>query len=244
MKRISYGLQDSNNDGLADDSLVQIMNPSPWFTAHENDLIRHFSSYGDQLEDKLTSFFQEGDTTSDGYSYLQLKDIGLTLPYLQLSRIMPAGLDTMKAFPLEFTFFIDSIMTPANCIDCEGFSLDTSSTRTLYKLNVSGANLSQYLDIFQSENRMLFTFDGSIDSFNQLIGNLGSNTPYLDSVYPFKGFYEGQRFRLKVRYANCGNFIGGNNDSPSLSNSMIKSEITNKMWLCGKKQRSRHSANG
>jgi hypothetical protein len=236
MKRISYGLQDSNNDGLADDSLVQIMNPSPWFTAHENDLIRHFSSYGDQLEDKLTSFFQEGDTTSDGYSYLQLKDIGLTLPYLQLSRIMPAGLDTMKAFPLEFTFFIDSIMTPANCIDCEGFSLDTSSTRTLYKLNVSGANLSQYLDIFQSENRMLFTFDGSIDSFNQLIGNLGSNTPYLDSVYPFKGFYEGQRFRLKVRYANCGNFIGGNNDSPSLSNSMIKSEITNKMWLCGKKQ--------
>ncbi|MBK9318980.1 MAG: hypothetical protein IPM91_09315 [Bacteroidetes bacterium] len=42
------------------------MNPSPWFTAHENDLIRHFSSYGDRLEDKLTSFFQEGDTTSMG----------------------------------------------------------------------------------------------------------------------------------------------------------------------------------
>ncbi|MBL0097241.1 MAG: hypothetical protein IPP46_12700 [Bacteroidetes bacterium] len=53
----------------------------------------------------MTSFFQEGDTTSDGYSYLQLKDIGLTLPYLQLSRIMPAGLDTMKALSSGVHFF-------------------------------------------------------------------------------------------------------------------------------------------
>ncbi len=236
MKRISFGLQDSNNDGLADNSLTQIMNPSPWFTSHENDLIQHFSSYGDQLEDKMTAYFQDGDSSSGGYNYIQLRNIGLTLPFLQLSRIIPAGLDTMKAFPLEFTFYIDSIMSPSNCIDCDGFSLDTSITRTLYKLNVSGANLNQYLDVVQNENRLLFTFDGSIDSLNQLIGNLGSNSPYLDSTYSFNGFYEGQRYRLKVRYANCGNFIGENIDNTTLASVMIKSEITNKMWLSGSKQ--------
>ncbi|MFN0187904.1 MAG: T9SS type A sorting domain-containing protein, partial [Bacteroidia bacterium] len=236
MKRISFGLQDSNNDGLADNSLTQIMNPSPWFTSHENDLIQHFSSYGDQLEDKMTAYFQDGDSSAGGYNYVQLRNIGLTLPFLQLSRIIPAGLDTMKAFPLEFTFYIDSIMSPSNCIDCDGFSLDTSITRTLYKLNISGANLNQYLDVIQNENRLLFTFDGSIDSLNQLIGNLGSNSPYLDSTYSFNGFYEGQRYRLKVRYANCGNFIGENIDNTTLASVMIKSEITNKMWLCGAKQ--------
>ncbi|MFN0188372.1 MAG: T9SS type A sorting domain-containing protein [Bacteroidia bacterium] len=228
-------MQDSDNDGLADDSLTQIMNPSPWFTLHENDLIQHFSSYGDQLEDKMTANFQDGDS-SGGYNYVQLRNIGLTLPFLQLSRIIPAGLDTMNAFPLEFTFYIDTIMSSANCIDCDGFSLNPNITRTLYKLNVSGANLNQYLDIFQSENRLLFTFDGSIDSLDQLIGNLASNSPYIDPNYPFKGYYEGQRYRLKVRYANCGNFIGNNGDHTTLESAMIKSEITNKMWLCGTKQ--------
>ena len=87
-----------------------------------------------------------------------------------------------------------------------------------------------------ASSSLQLTFDGSIDSLNQLIGNLASNSPYIDPTYPFKGFYEGQRYRLKVRYANCGNFIEGNFDNSTLESVMIKSEIINKMWLCGKKQ--------
>lgn len=174
MHRTSFGIQDSDNDGIADTSLPQIAEGTSWYNTNKNNLKLLYSSYGDTIEDRLSAFFQEGDPGSDGYSYLQMKNVGLTLPFLQLSRLIPAGFDTMKLVPVSFTFFIDTLTdsTNANCIDCSGFALDPARTRTMYHITKSGNAMYTFLDTVQNANRLLFTFDGSVDSAFQLIGNL------------------------------------------------------------------------
>jgi hypothetical protein len=75
------------------------------------------SSLGDIIEDKLWAHFQPGDSSSGGYTYVQMYNLptNIRLPYLQLLRTIPAGIDTMNLQIQEFTLYIDTIGTAGTC---------------------------------------------------------------------------------------------------------------------------------
>jgi hypothetical protein len=242
IERTTYGLQDSDNDGRCDSTFTQITPGSAWFNNNIQVLKPNNSSFGDEITDLLLSHFQEGDASymdsTYGYTYQQMTDLGVYLPYLQLSRKIPAALDTMKLLPLEFTLYIDTPDTVhPNCKDCSGYNTDTLKYRTQEVLHVTDTAFSGYLAMTTSANRYLFTFS-SLDSSGTLIGNLHNN-PYItfnDSLSPFTGFFEMQQYRLKVRYKECGNFVLSPTAIFDLDNVMKRSEILNQMWLSGKPQ--------
>ena len=234
IKRTSFGLQDSDDDDRADTGFVQITDTSAWFATKQQYLKPSFSSFGDIVEDFLTAHFQEGDVSLGGYTYQQMLDVNVQLPFLQLSRQIPAALDTMKLYPLEFTLYIDTpdFVNP-NCIDCNPFSVNPLLYRTQQILHINGID-SNYLDTTVSANRYLFTFQ-SKDSSGILVGNLHDTAyiTHIDTLSPFTGFFEMQQYRLKVKYRECGNFVLGQLATYDLDNVSKRSEILNQMWLSG-----------
>lgn len=244
MRRTTYGLQDSNNDGRADSLSAQIVPGSTWFNNNLPVLKTRYSSLGDELEDFLTAHFQEGDPTGandsvKGYTYAQMVADSVFLHYLQLDRTITAALDTLEVLPLEFTLYIDKPdgINP-NCIDCNGYNIDTLNTRTQHILHVSGSDVYHYMDTIISSNRYFFTFN-TFDSSGVLSGNLHDTLNFTDpgsfiftdTLTPFTGFFEGQFYRLYTRYSECGSFSGGAN--PTQASVKKVSTISNKMWFSG-----------
>ncbi|HNJ64163.1 MAG TPA: hypothetical protein PLK16_12625, partial [Saprospiraceae bacterium] len=232
LRRKSMGFQDTDNDAIADMGFIPIIEGNTWFTQHETLLDLNQSSLGDIIEDKLWAHFQPGDPTGGGYSYAQM--IGLPtnvrLPYLQLLRTIPAGIDTMNLQIQEFTLYIDTLGTADTCLDCNEFQIP-SQFKTMLAIHVSKAGIANYVDIDAPNNRWLFTFEAPPVAN----GNLGDSIIYANPSLPFTGFFEKQRYRLKVKYSACGNFYSGNYSSPSFEELIKRTEIINKMWLCGSK---------
>jgi hypothetical protein len=232
MRRKTFGFQDSDNDAIADAGFIPIVEGNSWFTGYENLLDLNQSSLGDIIEDKLWAHFQPGDSSSGGYTYVQMYNLptNIRLPYLQLLRTIPAGIDTMNLQIQEFTLYIDTLGTAGSCIDCNEFQIP-SQYKTMLAIHVSQAGISNYVDIDAPNNRWLFTFEAPPVAN----GNLGDSIIYSDTSLPFTGFYESQRYRLKVTYSACGNFTSSNNNVQEFNELIKRSEITNKMWLCGRK---------
>jgi hypothetical protein len=232
MRRKTFGFQDSDNDAIADAGFIPIVEGTSWFTGYENLLELNQSSLGDIIEDKLWAHFQPGDSSSGGYTYVQMYNLptNIRLPYLQLLRTIPAGIDTMNLQIQEFTLYIDTLGTAGLCKDCNEFQIP-SQYKTMLAIHVSQAGIANYVDIDAPNNRWLFTFEAPPVAN----GNLGDSIIYSDSSLPFTGFYESQRYRLKVTYSACGNFTSYNNNVPDFNELIKRSEINNKMWLCGRK---------
>lgn len=244
LHRLTYGLRDSDNDGKADVGLTQIQYQDSFFVAHQQDIKPQFSGFGQELEDVLTAHFQEGDASNNGYTYVQMDSLGAQVHWLQLSRKISAGLDTMQVTPEELTLYIDTPdnTATANCIDCNTFDVKSNNFRTQEVLHAVGNDVYLYLDTITNANHYLFSFS-AFDTLGILSGNLfdddsltGSSYIFIDTIRPFTRFYEGQQYRFKVRYKTCGNFLSHPQAPWTFDDVVKESTIENKMWLTGKKQ--------
>jgi hypothetical protein len=238
MRRSSYGLQDTDNDGRADSLNAVISDTTQWYMDRQQALKQQHSSFSDRLTDYLTAHFQAGDPSSGGYSYAQILNAGVQLPFLQLARRIPLGLDTMNLRATGLTLYIDTpVVSQPNCFECDQFHINTSIWRTQRAIHFFGNDVFQVLDTLTQPNLFLFTFESHRDSAGQLSGIINTTNPYIvhfsDSLSPFTGFFEGQGYRLKVNYDVCGNFMPGNNETYDLDNIKKQSTIFNKMWLSG-----------
>ena len=239
IRRTSYGLQDTNNDGLADTPATPIDENSLWFNDHRSQLSSHYASLGDRLEDRLLAYFSAGvigTGSGSGYTYPQMITNGAILKHLQLSRLIPASHDTMQLHIDTLTIYID---TPDNtglnsCLDCSEYGLSPAQYSTQRKLIISGPAIYNYVDT-SITNYYLINLT-SWDSLGNMVGNLhdGTQTVYSSSVYPLAGFFEQQRYRIKTSYSVCGNFKQNVYDLVTdLEDVRKESEIENKMWLTG-----------
>jgi hypothetical protein len=76
------------------------------------------------------------------------------LPYLQLLRTIPAGIDTMNLQIQEFTLYIDTIGNTGTCLDCNEFQIPPQY-KTMRAIHVSQAGVANYVDIDTLKNRWL-----------------------------------------------------------------------------------------
>ncbi|MBP6511629.1 MAG: T9SS type A sorting domain-containing protein [Bacteroidia bacterium] len=233
--RSSFGLQDSDNDGKADDSLTQIEKGTTWFNQNRSKLKTSYAGVGDKLEDRLSAYFGAGDPFADGYNYPMMVSQNADLNYLQLSRKIPLGNSLMDITVDTIVIYID---TPDNtqtelCIECVEYGISPTQFSTQRKLIISGASVNNYL--YTVGDYYLFTFS-SWDSAGSWIGNLHNSTFTTDSSinHPLHGFFENQRYRIRINYSICGNFMMANNDIKTEVEDVRKeSEIKNTMWLSG-----------
>ena len=236
MKRTTFGLRDDNDDNWANDPVIQITDTSTWFKNNKNKLNTNFSSFGDATVDYLRAIFQDGSLPL-GYTYDQMQAAGASLPYLQLHRSIPHGLDTFNLNPTEIFLYIDVPDTAnPNCVNCEPFGADSSRLRTVLTLTARGSDVWLYTKADTANNYFLFTFDvdasGDDNLHNTVWQNAGSSivTPGF-----FSGFETGQTYRLQAGYNICGNFNSASLNS--LDDVMRKATIVNRLWLSGKKQK-------
>lgn len=239
MERNTYGLQDSDNDHRADSATAVIDTGSVWFAQNKNNLSSTTLAFGDRCTDYLRAHVQPGDPGNDGYSYAQIKQLGLRLNALQLSRIMPLALDTMMVVPDTLTFYIDDPTDSiGGCLECEPFGAGNDDFITLLKIVVTGTDIAQFfLNTNTNLNEYLYSFTSFFDSTAVSdTGNLHNTTWHIPtgSSRSFHGFEEGQSIRLKVSYHVCGNFNPPGDLTPE--NTFRQSHIQNTVWLSGKRQ--------
>ncbi len=232
--RSSFGLQDSNNDGKADDSLTQIEKGTTWFNQNKSKLKTAYAGLGDKLEDRMLAYFSPGELPS-GYNYTMMVNQNAKLKYLQLSRLIPHGNSIMNITVDTIVIYIDTPDTTQTepCIECVEYGLSPAQYSTQRKLVISGASINNYLDTVG--DYYLFTLS-SRDSTASWIGNLHNASLTTDSSinHPLNGFFENQRYRMRVNYSICGNFMMANNDIfTDLDDVRKESEIKNSMWLSG-----------
>ncbi len=239
MERTSLGLEDTDNNGIADTS-AQVIDPAgQWYQTYGNRLRLNVSSYGDQLRDRLVAHTQEGDPTNGGYDMNMLNQKGAYLKYMQVSRNIPSAFDTMKLTVTGFTLYIDKPnSTQTSCINCSDFNVGVNY-RTQHIISVSGNNMYHFLDTIINHNSFLFTFS-AYDSAGAVYGNLFDynymNSYYTDTIDTLKNFFEGQRYRLEVTYRECGSFEAPNSINLSVDDYLHQKLISNNLWLSGKKQ--------
>lgn len=237
MQRKSFGLQDSDNDGYADTSNIVIDPNSNWFTQNQSKIKRNFSGYGDIVEDLMVANFVDGDNNNGGYEYADLTNLGLRFNVLQLSRMIPMGLDTMRLLPDSIILYVDSPVPSANgCLDCADFGLANNAFTTQLRFVATSANMyGNVLDTTTqfNEYRMFFT------TFHDTINNTYSGTlhdtinyvNYSNDTLLFTGFYPGQNYRMRVVYNVCGNY------SPSsvlvFEDVVKESDILNRLFFSG-----------
>jgi hypothetical protein len=230
VRRKTLGYQDSNNDAIADSGFVPIVKGSNWYNQFESVLALNQSSNGEIIEDKLWAHFQEGDSTSGGYTYLQMINLptNIRLSYLQLLRTFEASLDTMKLDLQEITLYIDTAAAGGQCLNCNDFQVP-NTYNTMLAIHSSGTSLANYVQADTLKNRWLFTFN----ELEIADSTLTDSIIYSNDTLPFTGFYEGQRYRMEVKYRVCGNFVPDNVLTITQEEVIKRSEIANKMWLCG-----------
>ncbi|HOZ91149.1 MAG TPA: T9SS type A sorting domain-containing protein [Bacteroidia bacterium] len=230
INRVSFGLQDSNNDGRTDNA-TKIIKGDNYYNTFKNYLNENFAHYSDTLEDYLSAYFQDGDNsgTGGGYTYQQLVTAGVPLHFMQLSRIIPFGLDSFNLTIDSVVLYIDTLIPNTNaCIDCADFNLTGNGvvTQSVVAFNrVDAYSHCVMADV--PRNQLLFTFCDTTG------GNIQSFETFTNTSFPFVAFKTGQRYRLKVRYSVCGNYRLPFN---SVSNLVCNSPISNNLWFTGKEQ--------
>ncbi|MBK7966098.1 MAG: hypothetical protein IPK10_13005 [Bacteroidetes bacterium] len=190
---------------------------------------------GDKLEDRLLAYFGAGEPGAGGYNYPMMQNLNANLNYLQLSRKIPLGNSLMDVTVDTIVIYIDTPDTTQNdpCIECLEYGLSPTRYSTQRKLIITGPSINNYLHTVG--DYYLFTFS-SKDSAGSWIGNLHDPSVTSDSSinHPLQGFFENQRYRIRVNYSVCGNFMMANNDIVTdLEDVRKESEIKNTMWLSG-----------
>lgn len=230
INRISFGLQDSNNDSRTDNA-TKIIKGDNYYNTFKNYLNENFAHYSDTLEDYLSAYFQDGDNSgsSGGYTYQQLVNAGVPLHFMQLSRVIPFGLDSFNLSIDSVVLYIDTIIPNTNaCIDCADFGLTGNSVVTQSVVAFNHADAYSHCVIADvPRNQFLFTFCDTTG------GNIQAFQTITNASFPFVEFKTGQRYRLKVRYAVCGNYRLPLN---AVSNLVSNSQIINNLWFTGKQQ--------
>ena len=224
LSRTSFGLQDSNNDGIADDSLLQVAPGNSYYANHSKSIARNNSSVGDTLRDYVTLHLQDGDPTLGGYNYAQMKTYGAILNYLNIGVTIPSAFDTLNLMPDGYDFYIDIDTTAAPCIDCNKFEV-SANFKTILHIFVPTANMATYMQMITTQNKFYYTFS-ALDTSAQYILN-PSYIIYTDGS--FSGFDVNQRYRLSTRYKECGTWPV--KDVPQLADVMRKKEIDVQTWM-------------
>ncbi|MBK7965008.1 MAG: hypothetical protein IPK10_06780 [Bacteroidetes bacterium] len=156
--RSSFGLQDSDNDGKADNSLTQIEKSSAWFNQNKSKLKTKYAGLGDKLEDRLLAYFGAGEPGAGGYNYPMMQNLNANLNYLQLSRKIPLGNSLMDVTVDTIVIYIDTPDTTQNdpCIECLEYGLSPTRYSTQRKLIITGPSINNYLHTVG--DYYLFTF--------------------------------------------------------------------------------------
>ncbi len=240
MERLTYGYQDSNNDRVADLPLTTIQKDSAYYNGHP---LRPFvSMHGDLIQDIMVAHLEPGvlpdSTDTTGYTYQQMIQTpsSAVLDYLQLSRrIGESSSLSMNLQPVEMFFYIDiPHINGDSCLDCAEYDLINGNFKTIQMNYADSTTLSTFLSIIPDslDNYYFFSFD--VDSGGPQ--TLFDNFIQPDSTQPFTAFYEGQQYRLKVIYRNCGNFLPSNITAAESDDGFRESVIQNNMWMSGKDQ--------
>ncbi|MBL7914553.1 MAG: DUF11 domain-containing protein [Bacteroidia bacterium] len=242
IERTSFGLQDSDYNGYADGSGIPIDRNSVWYRDNKQDLGWMNSGFGDKVEDYLVAEFSAGVpylyNGKVGYSYAQMTQNGAWFHYLQLSRKMPHALDTMSVIPDSIILYIDSpdsASNPDSCLDCSSFPINSTVYHTQRKLKFTGTAINDVLHMDHTTNEYFYTFS-SFDTIPQ--SGVLHNPAYIEwssTQHPYTGFFEGQKYRLRVYYSVMGNFMlpQGYAAQPEIDQVRQMSEIENAMWFSG-----------
>ncbi len=206
LSRTSFGLQDSNNDGIADDSLLQVTPDSSYYINHSNKIARNNSSVGDMLQDYVTAHLQDGDPTLGGYSYAQMQALGAKLNYLNISVIIPSAFDTLGLTPVGYDFYIDIDTALAPCIDCDKFEV-SANFKTILHIFVPTASMANFMQMITTQNKFYYTFSALNNSAQYILNPANSNILYNDGT--FNGYDVNQRYRLSTRYLECNTWNYG-----------------------------------
>ncbi|MBL7925751.1 MAG: T9SS type A sorting domain-containing protein [Bacteroidia bacterium] len=244
LKRISFGLQDSNNNGLADSNFIPIVKNSNWFNANQNKIQQYNSSYGDRLCEYTVANFVDGDYSNGGYDYSQMKATGAIFNYLQYGVALlsqgDSGLvaDTTMQQQLGLTpdslvFYIDE-KNPGNpfCIDCNDFETGTDY-RTVLKLAVPSTGLNKFMQADTANATWFYTFSFVPPDSNSVIGITNPYKIYYNDTLFHDSLAVGQRYRIAVYYNECAHFAAPTYNL-TLDNVMKRREISTQMWFTGK----------
>ncbi|MBA3283489.1 MAG: hypothetical protein H0U27_00320, partial [Nitrosopumilus sp.] len=229
IKRVSLGLPDITNDGIADGSGLAQIDPQNYAAIGDVELQR--ANYGDKIEDIVDAHFQQGNqsnTPMAGYNYnlTPLSGANATmllynakLPYLQLYRTFSYSGSADMNLEIESFRLVISDFTGLNVeLDLEV----TNPSDIIYWMERGSP---------PNDENFLFTFNEN-DLDNQV--NYGT----YHTAIPNFHYYEDQRYVLTVQYRVCGNFYPALNiPVEDLKSKDVQKEaiITNHMWLSGKK---------
>jgi len=231
VRRVSFGLTDTDNDRIADTSLTSVT--SGYSKFDQLNLVT--SMHGDKLTDKLIAHLQDGDNTTDslnpipGYTYAQMLAHNAKLNYLQLLRTFPL-MDTVMDIRIhDFTLYIDARDTLSSglCYDCALYGQPPFGFTTMAVFQVSDTGTINSLITKPANDKRLFTFHDSIMEFDSVpqphVIYQGGNPSF-----QFHDYNIDQRYRLSVNYDVCGNF-----ESIFGSPATKESFISNYMWMSG-----------
>lgn len=237
INRINYGLQDSNNNGIADSLSVAITDTSLWFQKHKKDLALNHSSFGDKLQDFLIAHFQDGDDQDPmkpGYKYERMKKDSAFMRFIQFSAVIP-DYKSHGLKPYDLDFYIDDTISTGGvdtCVDCDLFKV-SNAYRTLLHIHIPDSLISNYLKVDTASGTYFTTFSMLKDSAFYVLDTTKLQIKYQASLQPFDSFEVDQRYRLTIKYNECNNFMPA---YPDVDNVMLKTEIQLRNWLCGKYQ--------
>ncbi len=261
IQRNSFGFPDAGNDRVADNTnqLTLVTLPAYETSIYPETLNKHFSVYGDELIDRLTSHLEPGNgalvppsgncaNSYRGYTYTtsappcnsssDMNGSGINLDILQLHRVI----DNSKASDFDIKvlsadlYFDYSCPNCSECEECEKFdfvqatSVDDWSTK--FKMTISGNILNSINNPFleRIDNDFMFSFHED-DIKTPPSGVI--ITSYNNGTNNNFDFLENQQYRLVVRYQICGNKYSTSLYYANNDDLKFLTEITNKMWLTG-----------
>lgn len=232
MERKSLGLQDSNNNGLADNGAIPITTNSAWYNTFKPLLQTNFSTYGDYVTDYVTIYFQDGDDQGGGYTYQQMWNNNAKFHFVQVSKSLPGGVTKMELVPVGVSFYVDTNTSAGPCIDCGDFNVANNWT-TMAVVNLTMNDLQNY--VTQVGDDFLFSF-GDLANDSTYINNWHKTDSSIS--FPFTAIYPNQRYRLLVNYRECGTFDATNKGSALQTAKDVthKMVISNKATFSGEKK--------
>lgn len=246
LKRISFGLQDSNNNGFADYPQTAIHPDSGYFASHINDITELNSSYGSRLAEFTVAHFEDGDSTNNGYAYAQMRATGAILNYIQYSVSLEMLNDSLQPIadtlanqqlgltPDSLWFFIDLRNTGSPyCLDCKPFETDTFF-RTVLKISVGASDLNKFLIVDTANANWFYTFSFVPTDSGSVVGISNPFNKYYDATLFHDSLHEWQRYRIAVFYKECKHFNAPlNTQSLTVEDVMKRREINTLMWFAG-----------
>jgi Secretion system C-terminal sorting domain len=246
--RTTYGYQDVDNDGLAENPLLPIdfykrQGPLPAYSEFYK-LNHRTASVGDELEDYLFARFEDGSfdyippqNVDCGYTYDCMKANLTYLDFIQIERTFPySDLIDFDINMFEIDLYIDdpslTCISPPLCqIDKDKFEFSEPlnySAATGAKVTFSGSNLSNILQ--RQGDKFLITFSETelLALCNQPLSPCTLyNNAVANQIFDFKPL---QRYRVATRYKIC------NNPQSTEYVGVLTSQVSNIMYLTGMQQ--------